>query len=48
MSAAAKIAAKRWNYLGWCMALLNLWAMLSCLGILDTIDITGVLLVLAQ
>ena len=41
------VAAKRRNYLAWCGALLDLWAVLSRPGMLDTIEITAALSVLA-
>ena len=41
------VAAKRRNYLAWCGALLDLWAVLSRPGMLDTIEITGALPALA-
>ena len=41
------IAAKRRNYLAWCGALLDLWAVLKRPGMLDTIEISGALPVLA-
>lgn len=44
---AAMITAKRRNYLAWCGALLDLWAVLSRPGMLDTIEISRALPVLA-
>ncbi|WP_052714742.1 hypothetical protein [Paracoccus sp. S4493] len=44
---ASMVAAKRRNYLAWCGALLDLWAVLSRPGMLDTIEITGPLPALA-
>lgn len=38
---ASMVATKRCNYLAWCGALLDLWAVLSRPGMLDTIEITG-------
>lgn len=40
---ASMVAAKRRNYLAWCGALLDLWATLSCPGMLDTVRISGAL-----
>ncbi|QBX34604.1 hypothetical protein E4191_07680 [Paracoccus liaowanqingii] len=40
---ASMAAAKRRNYLAWCGALLDLWAVLRRDGVLDTITITDVL-----
>ncbi|MEO1949265.1 hypothetical protein [Thioclava sp.] len=44
---AAMISAKRRNYLAWCGALLDLWAVLSRRGMLDTIEISETMPVLA-
>ncbi|TNB88406.1 hypothetical protein [Paracoccus marcusii] len=44
---ASMVAAKRRNYVAWCGALLDMWAMLSRPGMLDTIEITGALPTLA-
>lgn len=44
---ASMVAAKRRNYLAWCGALLDLWAVLSRPGMLDTIEITEALPTLA-
>lgn len=43
----AMITAKRRNYLTWCGVLLDLWAVLSHPGMLDTIEISGAMPVLA-
>ena len=44
---ARMIAAKRCNYLAWCGALLDLWAVLSRPEMLDTVQITDALPALA-
>lgn len=44
---ASMVATKRCNYLAWCGALLDLWAVLSRPGMLDTIEMTGALPALA-